>query len=91
MRDVEGHAMHSIQEERGEQVGIAMNFRSDMGRQQVVSLLAQLPPASKKALAMLYCENMRPIDIAARLGLTESEICQIHAQAVASIHLLLSK
>ena len=82
--------MHSIQE-RGEQAGITKNSRSDLGRQQVVSLLAQLPSVSKKALAMLYCEKMRPVDIAARLGLTESEICQINAQAVASIHLLVSK
>ena len=77
--------------ERGERVGIAEKCRPDLGRQEVVSLLAQLPPASRKVLAMFYHENMRSVDIAACLGLTESEICKIHAQAVGSIHLLLAK
>ena len=58
----------------------------EAGREEVVSLLAKLPPKSKKVLAMYYHENMRFLDIATCLGVTESEICEIHAQAVESIH-----
>jgi RNA polymerase sigma factor for flagellar operon FliA len=62
---------------------------SDLVREEVLSLVAQrivqLPSASKKVLAMYYHENMPLLDIAACLGVTESEICQIQAQTVASI------
>jgi len=40
---------------------------------------------------MYYHENMRLLDIATCLGVTESEIREIHAQAVESIHLLMVK
>jgi RNA polymerase sigma factor FliA len=58
-------------------------------RKEILSLLAQrmaqLPTMPKKVLAMYYYENMRLSDIAACFGLTESRICQIHTQAVASL------
>jgi RNA polymerase sigma factor FliA len=58
-------------------------------RKEILSLLAQrmaqLPAMPKKVLAMYYYENMRLSDIAACFGLTESRICQIHTQAVASL------
>ena len=60
-------------------------------REEVVSLLAKLPPKSKKVLAMYYHENMRLQDIATCLGVTESEVREIHAQAVESIHLRMVK
>jgi RNA polymerase sigma factor FliA len=60
-----------------------------LGREEILSLLAErmseLPDMSKKVLAMYYYENMRLSDIAACFGLTESRICQIHTQAVASL------
>ena len=56
-------------------------------RKEIVSLLArriaQLPELQKKVLAMCYYENMQPRKIAAISGMTESQICQIRAQAVA--------
>jgi DNA-directed RNA polymerase specialized sigma subunit len=83
--------MHPIGE-LGELVGTAENRGScNLGRQEVVSLLAELPPASRKVLAMFYHEKMQSIEIADCLGLTEPEICKIHAQIVASIHRLLAK
>lgn len=58
-------------------------------RKEILSLLAQrmaqMPAMPKKVLAMYYYENMRLSDIAACFGLTESRICQIHTQAVASL------
>ena len=57
-----------------------------LDREEVLSLLAErmaeLPDMSKKVLAMYYRENMPLSAIAACFGLTESQICQIHNQAV---------
>jgi DNA-directed RNA polymerase specialized sigma subunit len=90
-QSVEAEAMHSMVE-RGELAGIAdKRGESDLRREEVVSLLAQLPPASRKVLALYYHENMQLLDIAACLGVTESEIREINAQTVASIHLLFAK
>jgi hypothetical protein len=90
-QSVEAEEMHSMVE-RGELAGIAdKRGESDLRREEVVSLLAQLPPASRKVLALYYHENMQLLDIAACLGVTESEIREINAQTVASIHLLLAK
>ncbi|MBV8140831.1 MAG: hypothetical protein JO279_14500 [Verrucomicrobia bacterium] len=83
--------MHSIEELSGS-IGTDENRGvSEAGREEIVSLLAQLPPASRKVLAMFYHENMRSMEIADCLGLTETEICKIHAQTIASIHSLLAK
>jgi DNA-directed RNA polymerase specialized sigma subunit len=58
-----------------------------LGRDEALSLLtqwiAQLPPGPKKVLAMHYHEHIRFSQIAACIGVTESLICQIHAQTVA--------
>src|SRR6516165_186863 len=63
-------------------------------RKEIPSLLAQrmaqMPAVQKKVLAMYYYENMRLSDIAACFGLTESRICQIHTQAVASLRTYLT-
>ena len=89
--EVEGGEMQTIAE-HGELVEPAQKCGvSEPGREEVVSLLAKLPPKSKKVLAMYYHENMRLLDIATCLGVTESEIREIHAQAVESIHLLMVK
>ena len=44
--------------------------------------IAQLSRIPKKVLAMYYYENLQPTEIAAGLGLTESEIELILAQTV---------
>src|ERR1700722_2200634 len=58
-----------------------------LGREEALSLLSQkisqLPPGPKKILAMHYHEHIPLSEIAASLGVTESLICQIHAQTVA--------
>ncbi len=58
-----------------------------LGREEALSLLsqkiAQLPPVLKKVLAMHYHEHIPLSEIAARIGMTESLVCQFHAQTVA--------
>jgi DNA-directed RNA polymerase specialized sigma subunit len=78
--------------ENGESVETGQKGRkSQLGPEEVALLLAKLPPESKKVLAMYYHENMRLLDIATCLGFTESDVCRIHAQSVASLHLEMVK
>ncbi len=60
--------------------------RDNLEKAELLQLLtqriAELPDIPKKILAMYYFENMRLAEIAAVFGLTESRICQIHAQTI---------
>lgn len=60
--------------------------RDSLEKEELLQLLtqriAELPDIPKKILAMYYFENMRLAEIAAVFGLTESRICQIHAQTI---------
>ena len=47
--------------------------------------LRQLPEMQRKVLALYYYEDMRLREIAEIYGVTESRICQIHAQAILAI------
>jgi RNA polymerase sigma factor for flagellar operon FliA len=47
--------------------------------------LLQLPPIQRKVLALYYFEDLRLREIAEAFGVTESRICQIHAQAILAI------
>jgi len=53
--------------------------------------LRQLPEMQRKVLALYYFEDMRLREIAEAFGVTESRICQIHAQAILAIKALLRK
>ena len=53
--------------------------------------LQQLPEIQRKVLALYYFEDLRLREIAEAFGVTESRICQIHAQAILSIKALLQK
>lgn len=53
--------------------------------QIVMERLERLPEMQKKVLSLYYCEDLRLKEIAAIFGLTESRICQIHAQAIIAI------
>jgi DNA-directed RNA polymerase specialized sigma subunit len=63
------------------------NSNPALGRAEALSLLsqkmAQLPTGPKRILAMHYHENIPLSEIAACIGVTESLICEIHAQTVA--------
>lgn len=59
-------------------------FRHELA-ELIVEQLHQLPEMQRKVLALYYFEEMRLAEIAAAFNLTESRICQIHAQALQSI------
>jgi len=65
-------------------------FRREVAR-LITERLQQLPEMQRKVLALYYFEDMRLREIAEAFGLTESRICQIHAQAIASIKNYLQK
>jgi RNA polymerase sigma factor for flagellar operon FliA len=58
-------------------------------RRELVELinhrLEHLPAVQRKVLALYYCEDLRLKEIAVIFGLTESRICQIHAQAILAL------
>lgn len=54
-------------------------------KQVILERLKELPDMQRKVLALYYGEDMHLREIAEAVGLTESRICQIHAQAILSI------
>lgn len=64
-------------------------------RRELVGLIAArlqvLPQMQRQVLALYYFEDMRLREIAATFGVTESRICQIHAQALRSLRVFLQK
>jgi RNA polymerase sigma factor for flagellar operon FliA len=52
---------------------------------QLAEQINTLPAAQRRVLALYYYEDMRLREIAEVFGLTESRICQIHAQAVMTL------
>lgn len=51
----------------------------------ILERLKELPAMQRKVLALYYGEELHLREIAEVVGLTESRICQIHAQAILSI------
>lgn len=51
----------------------------------IMRRIQQLPEMQRKVLALYYYEDLRLREIAEAFGLTESRICQIHAQAILAI------
>jgi RNA polymerase sigma factor for flagellar operon FliA len=57
----------------------------------IAERLDRLPEVQRKVLALYYFEDLRLREIAEVFGVTESRICQIHAQAIHSIKACLRK
>lgn len=57
----------------------------------IADRLEQLPEMQRKVLALYYFEDLRLREIAEVFGVTESRICQIHAQAILAIKSFLQK
>ena len=57
----------------------------------IADRLQDLPEMQRKVLALYYFEDMRLREIAEGFGLTESRICQIHAQGILAIKSFLLK
>lgn len=54
-------------------------------KQVIMERLKELPEMQRKVLALYYGEGLHLREIAEAVGLTESRICQIHAQAILSV------
>ncbi len=54
-------------------------------KQVILARLKELPEMQRKVLALYYGEELHLREIAEAVGLTESRICQIHAQAILSV------
>jgi len=65
-------------------------FRREISR-LIAERLEELPEMQRKVLALYYFEDMRLREIAEVFDLTESRICQIHAQAILAIKSFLLK
>lgn len=69
---------------------VEQTSRREMTR-LIADRLEQLPEMQRKVLALYYFEDLRLREIAETFGLTESRICQIHAQAILSIKSYLNR
>jgi RNA polymerase sigma factor FliA len=73
----------------------APDVRDTAEKKETILLLKerirQLPELPQKVLMMYYYEGMRMAEIAEVFNLTESRICQIHAQAVLSLKTYLQR
>jgi RNA polymerase sigma factor for flagellar operon FliA len=65
-------------------------FRREISR-LIAERLEELPEMQRKVLALYYFEDMRLREIAEVFDLTESRICQIHAQGILAIKSFLLK
>lgn len=54
-------------------------------REAVVAAIEHLPEREKQVMGMYYEQELTLREIAAVLGVTESRVCQIHAQAIARL------
>jgi RNA polymerase sigma factor FliA len=85
-----GNEIHEVIDDATEQ-----DARDHVERRETILLLKdrikQLPDLPKRVLMMYYYEGMRLAEIAEVFGLTESRICQIHAQAVLSLRTYLDR
>jgi RNA polymerase sigma factor for flagellar operon FliA len=59
--------------------------------QLIEKRLKQLPEMQRKVLGLYYFEDLRLREIAEAFGVTESRICQIHAQAILAIKSILKR
>ncbi|MET0262200.1 MAG: FliA/WhiG family RNA polymerase sigma factor [Rariglobus sp.] len=79
-----GASLHEIIADQSE-----MPVRDRLEQEELMQLMARcieaLPDMQRKILAMYYHENLRLAEIALVFRLTESRICQIHAQTVLAL------
>jgi RNA polymerase sigma factor for flagellar operon FliA len=60
----------------------AHRFEERRSAQSLAQAMEKLPEREREVLALYHDEDMNYREIAAKLGLTESRICQLHKQAV---------
>ena len=79
----------SVADERQQDPGEG-TARRELAR-MIATRLEALPEMQRKVLALYYFEDMRLRENAEVFGVTESRICQIHAQAILAIKTFLRK
>jgi RNA polymerase sigma factor FliA len=88
--DGPGASLHDLLKDENDVTG-----RETLEKHELVQLLtqriAELPDIPRKILAMYYFENLRLAEIATVFGLTESRICQIHAQTILGLRAYLQR
>lgn len=86
----QGPSLHDLLRDDNDVTG-----RENLEKAELVQLLTQriadLPDIPRKILAMYYYESMRLAEIAEVFGLTESRICQIHAQTILGLRAYLQR
>ena len=88
--DGPGASLHELLADENDRTG-----RDNLEKSELLQLLAtrmaELPEIPKKILAMYYFEKMRLAEIAQVFNLTESRICQIHAQTILGLRAWLQR
>lgn len=87
--DDSGSQYESLADQRQEDP-LDGTFKREIAR-VIGERLQELPEMQRKVLALYYFEDMRLREIAEAFGLTESRICQIHAQGILAIKTFLQK
>ncbi len=85
-----GASLHELLADESDVTG-----RDTLEKEELLQILteriASLPDIPRKILAMYYHENLRLAEIAAVFDLTESRICQIHAQTILTLRAFLQR
>jgi len=89
-QDGPGASLHELLADENDVTG-----RENLEKTELVQILtqriAELPDIPRKILAMYYFENLRLAEIAKVFDLTESRICQIHAQTILGLRAYLQR
>jgi len=80
----EGGSLHEVVSNAAAVNPVEQTSEQELKR-VIFERLKQLPDIQRKVLALYYLEDLNLREIAEAFNLTESRICQIHAQAVLSI------
>ena len=83
-------SLHEVVSDGGEQCPMEETSKREL-KQIILARLKDLPEMQRKVLALYYGEDLRLREIAEAFGVTESRICQIHAQAILSIRAYLQR
>jgi RNA polymerase sigma factor for flagellar operon FliA len=86
----DGSALHEVIADLTEASPVEKVSQNEL-KAVVFKRLKELPEMQRKVLALYYIEDMHLREIAEVFGLTESRICQIHAQAILSIRAYLQR
>ncbi|MGC9941058.1 MAG: FliA/WhiG family RNA polymerase sigma factor [Verrucomicrobiota bacterium] len=82
--DSDGGSLHEIIGNEAAENPVEQASQQEL-KQVIFERLKELPPIQRKVLALYYIEDMHLREIAEAFNLTESRICQIHAQAILTI------